>query len=416
MNENQNCIASWLNNLPNHWEIKTFNYCIQLRQQIGNYSSDKIFLGLENIESWSGRYVETENKYLEKQSDIYCNGDILFSKLRPYLAKVYYAKEDGFCTGEFLVIKDFIGLKNYLLYILLTPSFIDLVNSSTYGTKMPRASWDFIKKLHIPLPPLDEQKIIASFLNSKCKKIDKLISLEETAITELKEYKKSIIQKAVTKGIKKGRKLKNSGIDWIGDIPEEWDIVRQKVILQKKKDICEVYKGEAILSLTMNGVIKRDLDNPSGKMPETFDGYQIVNQGNLLLCLYDIDVTPRCVGLIKDDGLTSPSYSQFIPNDNAFALYYTYLLTAIDNDKAFLHLSKNLRSTITESDFGAIPTILPPIEEQKLITKYLDKKINAVNNLISLKQQKITELKEYKKSLIYEYVTGKKQPPKKDTK
>ena len=234
MSEIKYCGELWIGNLPSHWEIKTFNYCVKLRQEVGNYSSDKIFIGLENNESWSGRYIETESKYIEKQSDIYCNDDVLFSKLRPYLAKAYYAKEDGFCTGEFLVIKDFCGFKNYLFYILLTQSFIDIVNSSTYGTKMPRASWVFIKTLHIPIPPLDEQKRIAGFLDNKCKKVDTLISLEETAITALYEYKNQLAVKYTTKGVKK-TKLKQSNIDWVGETPEHWQVLPLLAIFEEHK-------------------------------------------------------------------------------------------------------------------------------------------------------------------------------------
>jgi len=190
--------VNWLIEMPVHWEIKRFNYCVKVRQEIDQYSDDKLFLGLENIASWSGKYLETESKYLEKQADIYCKNDVLFSKLHPYLAKVYYANEDGFCTSEFLVIKSFCGNMMYLYFLLLNSAFINIVNSSTYGIKMPRANWDFIKDLKIPVPPIDEQNEIVDFLNKKISKIDNLISLKQQKITELKEYKKSLIYEYVT--------------------------------------------------------------------------------------------------------------------------------------------------------------------------------------------------------------------------
>ena len=158
----------------------------------------------------------------------------------------------------------------------------------------------------------------------------------------------------------------------------------------------------------MKGVIVRDLD-AGGKMPTTFDGYQKVYPNNLLQCLFDIDVTPRCVGLIKDEGLTSPAYSQFELFDNGYAPYYDYLLRYMDDIKAMLHLSKNLRSSLTETDFGAIPTCVPPFTEQQAIADYLDEKCADIDSLIQTKQSKIDSLKEYKKSIIYEYVTGKRE-------
>lgn len=199
-------------------------------------------------------------------------------------------------------------------------------------------------------------------------------------------------------------KMKNSGIEWIGEVPEHWEILRHKNIMKKKKDICLSYKGEDILSLTMNGVIKRDLENPSGKMPTTFDGYQIVEEGNLLLCLFDIDVTPRCVGLIQNNGLTSPAYSQFILTDGDYAPYYNYLLMMIDNNKSFLHLSKNLRSSLTEDDFGAIKTIKPTLAEQKKIAQFLDKKLSQIDKLLKLEEEEIKILKDYKTALITHFV------------
>lgn len=156
------------------------------------------------------------------------------------------------------------------------------------------------------------------------------------------------------------RKMKDSGIEWIGEIPEGWEVLAHKYIMHKEKSICEHYNGEDIISLTLNGVVKRDLENPSGKMPTTFDGYQFVEPNDLLLCLFDIDVTPRCVGLVKDHGLTSPAYSRFKVHSGFCNSYYDYLLRFIDDEKVFVHLSKNLRSSLTESDFSAIKTVVPP--------------------------------------------------------
>lgn len=207
------------------------------------------------------------------------------------------------------------------------------------------------------------------------------------------------------KAVKKYDTYKNSGIEWIGKIPQVWNVLPHKYIMSKVKNICEKYDGEDIISLTMKGVIKRDLDNPMGKMPLTFDGYQRIETGNLLLCLFDIDVTPRCVGLIKDDGLTSPAYSQFKFLGQDCPQYYTYLLTMIDDDKCFLHLAKNLRSSLTENNFGAILTIQPPLDEQQQIADYLDKKSGEIDRVIETEKLVIEKLKEYKQSIITEAVT-----------
>lgn len=201
------------------------------------------------------------------------------------------------------------------------------------------------------------------------------------------------------------RKMKDSGIEWIGEIPEGWEVLAHKYIMHKEKSICEHYSGEDVISLTLNGVVKRDLENPFGKMPTTFDGYQFVDPNDLLLCLFDIDVTPRCVGLVKDYGVTSPAYSRFKIHSGFCNAYYNYLLRFIDDEKVFVHLSKNLRSSLTESDFGAIKTIVPPKAEQQRIADYLDNRTFEIDTLLSKARSSIEEYKKLKQAVITQAVT-----------
>lgn len=258
------------------------------------------------------------------------------------------------------------------------------------------------------VPSLAEQKRIVTFLDAQCAEIDAVLEKTRASIEEYKKLKQAVITQAVTKGIRGDRPMKNSGIEWIGEIPAEWGVVPHKRIMHKVKEICEQYNGGDIISLTVNGVVKRDL-TAGGKMPTSFDGYQYVEPNDLLLCLFDIDVTPRCVGVVRDYGVTSPAYSRFVMHDGYYNAYYDYLLRRIDDNKVFVHLSKNLRSSLTESDFGAIKTCAPPLAEQKCIAAFLDVRCDEIDALIAKKQQYLTEIENYKKSLIYEYVTGKKE-------
>lgn len=198
--------------------------------------------------------------------------------------------------------------------------------------------------------------------------------------------------------------MKNSGIEWIGEIPVGWSIMPHKYIIHKEKSICEHYNGENIISLTMNGVVIRDL-TAGGKMPTTFDGYQYVEPNDLLLCLFDIDVTPRCVGIVKNNGITSPAYSRFKVHKGFYNAYYDYLLRFIDDEKVFIHLSKNLRSSLTETDFGAILSIVPPFEEQQKIASFLDQKCAEIDAVIEKTKATIEEYKKLKQSVITEAVT-----------
>lgn len=213
------------------------------------------------------------------------------------------------------------------------------------------------------------------------------------------------------------REMKDSGIEWIGEIPKDWDIIPNKRVMKKSKLICDKYQGQNVISLTMNGVIVRDIENPVGKMPLTFDGYQIVNSGNLLMCLFDIDVTPRCVGVIYDDGVTSPAYSQFILLNGNVAEYFYYYYLNLDYTKELLHLAKNLRHSLTESQLGEIYVPVPPISEQQRIASYLDSKCSKIDDIIEKQQSVIEKLKAYKESIITEAVTKGLNPdvPMKDS-
>lgn len=200
-------------------------------------------------------------------------------------------------------------------------------------------------------------------------------------------------------------RLKESNIEWLGKIPKNWKLMHNKYLLKKKKSIISKYNNEKILSLTMNGVIERDL-TAGGKMPSSFNGYQKLEKGNLLLCLFDIDVTPRCVGIIPTNGITSPAYSQFILNKGKANLkYYYYYFLMLDNQKTLVHLSKNLRNTLSEQEFGNLISLCPPLKEQKQIADFLDKKVSRINDISKKIQQEITDLEKYQKSIITKAVT-----------
>ena len=200
------------------------------------------------------------------------------------------------------------------------------------------------------------------------------------------------------------REMKHSGIKWIGEIPYDWKILPNKFIMHKVKEICPIYNGEDILSLSVKGVNIRDLD-AGGKMPTSFNGYQRVYAGNLLMCLFDIDVTPCCIGRVKNNGLTSPAYSQFVVHSNANRDYFYYYYLMLDNTKELVHLAKNLRHSITEEQLGNIKIILPPISEQQAIANFLDAKCAEIDGLLEDLDKEVKTLAEYKKSIIAETVT-----------
>ena len=194
--------------------------------------------------------------------------------------------------------------------------------------------------------------------------------------------------------------MKESGIEWVGLIPDTWSVIPNKYIMHKEKNLCEKWTGEDVMSLTMNGVIVRDLQNPTGKMPATFDGYQYIEDGDLLMCLFDIDVTPRCIGKVTHNGVTSPAYSNFKTHDNASRDYYYYYYLMVDNTKELLHLAKNLRHSFTEEQLGSLKVPMPPLTEQQVIADYLNEKCSKIDDIIAEANASVEEYKELKQAVI----------------
>ena len=215
------------------------------------------------------------------------------------------------------------------------------------------------------------------------------------------------------------KKYKDSEVEWIGEIPLDWNIVRNKNIFKKSKVIVgQQWNKFPVLSLTKNGVIIKDIKLNEGKMPSDFSVYQIISPGNLLLCLFDIDVTPRCVGFIENKGIVSAAYSEIKSISNIFMKYYYYWYLMLDNDKTLLHLSKNLRNSLSNEDFMSLPIVKPSLKEQTLIADYLDKKISEIDGNIAKNKELISLLEEKKTALINQAVTKGLDPnvPMKDSK
>ena len=231
---------AWIGDIPTEWDLTKVRFATKVRSEKGYYCAEDKYIGLENISSYTGKYIPAETEYDPGLYDIYREGDVLFSKLRPYLAKALIADDNGFCTGELEVISDYLGDKRFLFYYLLSDGFLKMVDASTYGTKMPRANWEYIKNLQIPVVPCWEQCAIADYLDAQCAKIDSVIADIEKQIEILQKYKKSLITEAVTKGLDQSISMKDSGIEWIGKIPSHWRVIR----ITKYLDSLVDYRGK----------------------------------------------------------------------------------------------------------------------------------------------------------------------------
>ena len=206
--------------------------------------------------------------------------------------------------------------------------------------------------------------------------------------------------------MKKYDQYKNSGVEWLGEIPEHWEVLSNKHIFKLNKNLVGKKSSEYdLLSLTLNGVIKRDMENPQGKFPAEFDTYQEVKKGDFIFCLFDVEETPRTVGLSDFDGMITGAYTVMQVNnsfDNSF-LYYFYL--NLDAGKRMKPLYTGLRNTISKDNFFAFKTFLPPLQEQSAIANFLDDKTAKIDQAITIKQKQIELLKERRQILIHKAVT-----------
>lgn len=413
MREMKDSGISWVGEIPKEWRVWRNKYIFKITKDIVLPSKSYQLLSLTTTgikekdendnggkvpENYDGYQVVKENDLVMCLFDLDCSA--VFSGLSPYNGMISPAY-------KVLKVKKRIANEQYYRY------WFNYVGSKRFYKQYSKSlrftlNADEFNRLFSLLPSLVEQQRIAEFLDRECGKIDGLKADIQAQIDTLEQYKRSIITEAVTHGLNPSAPMKECSVSWARQIPQHWKVMPNKHLMTKIKNICHIYKGEDILSLTMYGVIVRDLD-AGGKMPSSFDGYQYIKKGNLLMCLFDIDVTPRCIGIIKQNGITSPAYSQFKMKELANARFYYYYYLMLDYTKELLHLAKNLRHSLTEDQLGAIKQLVPPLEEQQEIADYLDSKCSEIEQIIADKKSQIETLDNYKKALIFEYVTGKKE-------
>lgn len=413
MREMKDSGIEWIGAIPTTWHTQKMKYISNFIQN--KYSSDYgllPYIGLENIASWSGSFISTNSQYDREQSLICEPEDILFGKLRPYLAKVYMNDRLCCCSNEFAVIRVNGQNKRYMWYQLLSHGFIFEIDRSTYGTKMPRANAEFIRNVFVALPSEIEQQKIANYLDKMCAEIDTVLEKTRASIEEYKKLKQAVITQAVTKGIRGDRPMKDSGSVWFEEIPCNWVMKRIKYLFHIKKDIAGK-EGYTVLSITQRGIQPKDLSKNEGQIAANYSQYQLLAPGDF--AMNHMDLLTGWVDISKYSGVTSPDYRVFVLDDTEKndSSYYLYLMQMCYFNRIFYGLGQGVsemgRWRLQADKFLNFPVVVPPVDEQKEIASYLNEKCSCIEVMIAKKQQYLTEIENYKKSLIYEYVTGKKE-------
>ena len=230
--------------------------------KLGSKPEDAVYLGLEHVESWTGRLLlDSQPEKVDSVVSSFAAGDVLFGKLRPYLAKAARPDFAGVCTSELLPLRPGRGcFQSYLMYCLLNAPYVRWLDSLTYGAKMPRVSPEQISTSHAPLPPESEQRDIADFLDRETAKIDALVAKKERLIELLQEKRTALITRAVTRGLDPNAPLKDSRIEWLGEVPEHWEVIplKRAIMFQRGHDLAGQLREDGDVPVVSSAGVSAD--------------------------------------------------------------------------------------------------------------------------------------------------------------
>ena len=415
----------WLGNIPVEWDSKKLKFSFkEVNEQRSETFENRNYIALENIESWSGKVFRgDEDPVFESTVKAFYPRDVLFNKLRPYLAKAFIANDKGVGVSELLVLRGISGevIPKYLLYFLLSKPIIDVINSSTYGAKMPRASWNFIGNLNLPHPPLEEQQTIVRYLDEKLGQIDTFIHNKRRLIALLEEQKSALINQAVTKGLDEGVEMKDSGISWSSSIPTVWQVQPLKYLadVQTGVTLGKSFVGPTVeefpylrVANVQSGYFDLEDIKTIGLPKESASKY-VLRRGDVLLTEGgDIDKLGR--GHVWEAQIENCLHQNhiFAVRTNTIKLnphFLAFLMASAYGNRYFIHTAKqttNLAST-NSANLKNFPVFLPPLSVQKKILHYLKQENEVINKAISNANQEIDLINEYRTTLISEVVTGK---------
>lgn len=410
----------WIGEIPIDWSLnRTKNYFINHKDIAGEKSDEyeRLALTLNGVikrskedstglqpEAFDGYQILRENELVFKLIDL---ENISTSRvgLCPF--------ENGIVSPAYIVLTPRNNINpKYSEYYFLSMWHREIFNH--IGDNGVRSSLNVKDLLNVPItiPSMPEQQKIADFLDEKCSHIDSVLEKVRASIDEYKQLKQSVITQAVTKGIRPNRPMKDSGIEWIGEIPLDWDISKVKHCFTRKNSKAK-QDNPVVLSLTRSGVKIRDISTNEGQLAESYYDYNPVQVGDLLLNPMDLYSGANC-SYSYVEGVISPAYinlknKEGVSNSKFYDYYFKvqyWMMVLFSFGKG---VSFDNRWTLGQETLMNFPIVYPLLSEQQQIADFLDNKCSEIDKIITKKEELIAELKTYKKSLIYEYVTGKKE-------
>ena len=408
----------WIGEIPAEWNVVRTKNCYFSRKEIVGAEADsfeRLALTLHGVikrpkddatglqpEAFNGYQVLRENELVFKLIDLE----------NVSTSRVGYSLYTGIVSPAYIVLRPRKAYESkYGEYFFLSMWQREIFNHM--GDDGVRSSLNSSDLLNTPylFVPEEEQQHIASFLDRKCAEIDAVMEKTKATIEEYKKLKQSVITEAVTKGIRGDRPMKDSGIEWIGVIPAEWEVKAVFQLFRQVKNKNEYLSEKNLLSLSYGKIKRKNIDTVGGLLPESFDGYNIIEANDIVLRLTDLqnDHTSLRVGISQERGIVTSAYLSLRNQTDNFPLYLYYYLHSFDVCKGFYGMGAGVRQGLNWDGVKLLKIILPSVDEQEEIVSFLDEKCAEIDSLISKKTSLLAELEAYKKSLIYEYVTGKKE-------
>lgn len=418
---------------PRAWRSKRLSRCVHrsdVKIEPGQREAVP-YIGLEHVAPHTGRLLGLDDQTPEAAANVFEADDVLFGKLRPYLAKAFRPDFGGICSTEFLVLRPLEFTREFLLYVLLSDEFISAVDSSTYGAKMPRANWEFIGNLQVGVPPLQEQKAITGYLDSETARIDELISKQELLLERLEEYRAALVTRTVTRGLPPEAaeaaglgpvpSLKDSGVEWLGSVPSHWSIARLK--WSTEYWINGVWGEEPDGTDDLPCVRVADFDRRSSRVSldaptyrqisRSQRGGRLLQPGDLLLEKSGggIKQLVGCVVRYEHDlpAVCSNFVGRVVLAEDADPAFWTYVHRALYAGRLNYPAIKQTTGiqNLDASAYFDLPVAYPPFEEQQAIAEYLDAQSARVDALRAKAEDSIERLREYRLALVTAAVTGK---------
>ena len=405
--------------VPTDWSVTKLKNILTLKSVksggIGNLLSVYLNHGVILYDDSDGMQVHKPSQDMSKYQVVNV-GDFVLNNQQAWRGSVGVSKHDGIVSPAYLVYAiDSSCNADYMNYLLRDGAMVQQyeVASRGVGTIQRNIFTPWLLNSWIVLPPLSEQTLIAMYLDAKCAEIDALSADVQSEIELLESYKRSVITEAVTKGLDKNAAMKDSGIPWVGEIPETWNTTDVKYWFEIVKRIAGK-EGYDVLSITNRGITIKDISNNEGQIASDYKKYQFLFPGEFAMnCL---DLNAGWIDISSLFGVTSPDYRVFRLRDSStnHREYYKYLFQACYGEKIFYSLTQGVTESyrrLPADVFNNFVIPVPPLSEQKSIATYLDAKCAETDAVIDQKREQIAVLNDYKKSVIYEYVTGKKEVP-----